>query len=182
MAKVSSNDDPDRPSSDGWTVKSRLFADLYMIEPNATQAAKDAGYSEKSAHTIGYENLNKQHVTAWLRNQRLKIQNKQNITAERITAELAKIAFYDARKLFDDDGKPIHISQLDDSTAGAISGVDICMVGNENVGFAEVMKIKVSDKKAALDMLGKDRGMFTDKLEFKDVTPTILRDDIPDAR
>ncbi|PHS61027.1 MAG: hypothetical protein COB09_18950 [Thalassobium sp.] len=180
MTEPKPSDDKDRPASEGWTAKSRLWADNVLVDDNATQAAIDAGYSENAASSIGYENRNKPHIAAYLRNERLKVQNKLNITAERITAELAKIAFYDARKLFDDDGKPIHISKLDDDTAGAISGVDICMVGNENVGFAEVMKIKVSDKKAALDMLGKDRGMFVDKLEFKDITPTVLKDDIPD--
>jgi len=35
------------------TVKQELFVEAYLIEPNATEAAKKAGYSEKSAHSTG---------------------------------------------------------------------------------------------------------------------------------
>ena len=39
------------------TAKQRLFAEEYIIDHNATRAAKRAGYSEKTAAQTGYENL-----------------------------------------------------------------------------------------------------------------------------
>lgn len=39
------------------TPKQQLFADEYLIDLNATQAAIRAGYSTDSAAEIGYENL-----------------------------------------------------------------------------------------------------------------------------
>lgn len=41
------------------TLKQQRFADEYIISGNATQAAIEAGYSEKTARFIGNENLTK---------------------------------------------------------------------------------------------------------------------------
>jgi phage terminase small subunit len=41
------------------TEKQKLFCKEYIIDFNATRAAKAAGYSEDSAKEIGYENLRK---------------------------------------------------------------------------------------------------------------------------
>lgn len=87
---------------------------------------------------------------------------KLDISIERIMLERARMAFFDPRKLFDDDGKPIHVSKLDDDTAAAIAGLDIVMQGNESMGFAEVAKIKLADKNASLTALEKINGMYKD--------------------
>lgn len=39
------------------TEKQKLFCEEYLIDLNATQAALRAGYSEKTAYSIGNENL-----------------------------------------------------------------------------------------------------------------------------
>ena len=41
------------------TEKQKLFCEEYLIDLNATQAALRAGYSEKTAYSIGNENLKK---------------------------------------------------------------------------------------------------------------------------
>ena len=48
---------------DFMTDKQRRFVDEYLIDLNATQAAIRAGYSEKTARYIGYENLTKPHIS-----------------------------------------------------------------------------------------------------------------------
>ena len=84
-------------------------------------------------------------------------------------AEYAKIAFLDIRKAFDGSGNLIPIHELDDSTAAAISGLDVdkkvSKMTNENgepVVESYLHKIKLSDKKGALDSLAKTLGMFSD--------------------
>ena len=49
---------------DGLTDMQRRFVDAYTHEAflNATRAAKLAGYSERSAYSIGHELLGKAHV------------------------------------------------------------------------------------------------------------------------
>lgn len=44
------------------TTKQRRFIDEYLIDFNATQAAIRAGYSEATAHAIGWENLRKPEI------------------------------------------------------------------------------------------------------------------------
>ena len=46
------------------TAKQQRFIQEYLIDLNATRAAIRAGYSEKTATEIGYENLRKPHVAA----------------------------------------------------------------------------------------------------------------------
>ena len=53
------------------TEKQKRFVDEYLIDLNATAAAKRAGYSTKTAYAIGNENLKKPNICNYI-NQRLK--------------------------------------------------------------------------------------------------------------
>jgi phage terminase small subunit len=44
--------------------KQQVFIDEYLLSFNATDAAKRAGYSEKTAHAMGWENLRKPEIKA----------------------------------------------------------------------------------------------------------------------
>ena len=44
------------------TAKQHCFVQEFSVDLNATQAAIRAGYSEKTATEIGYENLTKPHI------------------------------------------------------------------------------------------------------------------------
>ncbi|MGG6834831.1 UNVERIFIED_CONTAM: terminase small subunit, partial [Streptococcus canis] len=46
------------------TLKQKRFADEYIISANATAAAIKAGYSKKTARSIGQENLTKPDIKA----------------------------------------------------------------------------------------------------------------------
>ena len=48
------------------TPKQKAFADYYVECGNATEAAKKAGYSQKSAYSIGEENLRKPELSAYI--------------------------------------------------------------------------------------------------------------------
>ena len=47
--------------------KQKKFADEYLLSWNAADAARKAGYSEKSAASIGSENLRKPQIAAYIR-------------------------------------------------------------------------------------------------------------------
>ena len=44
------------------TPKQQRFVEEYLIDLNATQAAIRAGYSEKTAYSVGHENLKKPEI------------------------------------------------------------------------------------------------------------------------
>ena len=48
------------------TPKQKRFCDEYLIDLNATQAAIRAGYSEKTAYSIGVENLKKPEIKKYI--------------------------------------------------------------------------------------------------------------------
>lgn len=48
------------------TLKQKRFADEYIISANATAAAIKAGYSKKTARSIGQENLTKPDIKAYI--------------------------------------------------------------------------------------------------------------------
>jgi phage terminase small subunit len=103
------------------------------------------------------------------------------VTIERVLTEYAKLGYFDARNLFDDDGKPIPIQDLDDETAGALMGLDIQEVyegyGEDRKFVGYTKKYKLPDKKAALDSMAKYLGMFKDTVE---VNHTVRIEDILD--
>lgn len=88
------------------------------------------------------------------------------ISVERVIKEIARLAFFDIRKLVDADGKPKPLQELDDDTAAAISGLEVARVGNAMIGEGEVLKFKISDKNSALEKLGKYLQMFVDRVEL----------------
>ncbi len=145
--------------------KQKLFCMEYLKDMNATQAAIRAGYSPKSAQMQSSRLLSNAMVSREIEaNMRNKL-NKIEISVERVLTEIARLAFFDPRKLFDADGKPVHVSQLDDDTAAAVAGLDIVTQGNQEIGFAEVLKVKLADKSRNLELLGKYLKMFVERIE-----------------
>lgn len=65
---------------DGLTPKQKAFADNYIISGNATESAKKAGYSEKTARFIGAENLTKPHILEYIK-QRTDSTEKKRIAS-----------------------------------------------------------------------------------------------------
>ena len=64
------------------TEKQKRFVQEYLVDLNATAAAKRAGYSEKSASRIAVELLNKTQVSAEIQKQQAKRQKRVEITQE----------------------------------------------------------------------------------------------------
>lgn len=67
------------------------------------------------------------------------------VSQDRLMLELARIAFFDIRKLYRPDGTLKPLSELDDDTAAALNSVDV--VYSED--GTELRKVKAHDKVAA---------------------------------
>lgn len=152
------------------TPKQQRFVDEYLNSLNATQAAIKAGYSKKTARSVGSENLSKPDIAAAIQEAMKNRQERTFITQDRVLQELARIAFFDPRKLLDDDGNPIPLSNLDDDTAAAVAGVDLMEEyeghGKDRVFIGYTKKFKLADKNTALSNAMRHLGMFVDKSEI----------------
>lgn len=69
------------------TEKQKRFADEYVRTGNITQSAINAGYSEKTAHSTGNENLKKPMIRAYI-DARLKELERKTIMTLEETLEL----------------------------------------------------------------------------------------------
>lgn len=66
------------------TPKQKAFADYYIQTGNATEAAKRAGYSEKTAYAIGNENLSKLEIAEYIGERLKPTEEKRIATADEV--------------------------------------------------------------------------------------------------
>lgn len=152
------------------TARQKKFCDEYLIDLNATQAAIRAGYSKKTAQVISSENLSKPMVKEYLASKMGKREKRTEITQDRVLQELAKIAFFDPKKLFDANGSPIPLHELDDETSAVIAGLDLHEEyegsGDDRKFVGYTKKIKLLDKNSALSLAMRHLGMLNDKMQL----------------
>lgn len=146
------------------TPKQERFVAEYLVDLNATAAAKRAGYNEKTAYSMGQRLLKNVEVQKRVQEANIARQERTEITQDMVLRETAKLAFFDIRKMFGKDGKPLDISELDDDTAAALVGLDVQDVyegnGDQKQFVGYIKKYKMADKLKALELLGKHTGAF----------------------
>ena len=165
----------------GLTARQARFVAEYIVSLNATNAAIKSGYSEKSAMAQGSQQLMNPKVRAEIAKKTGKVFTKLEISAERVLEEIAKLAFFDPRKLFESDGSPKQLHELDDETAMAVAGFEFVELfegtGDQKHAYGLLKKYKLTDKRASLELLGKYLKLFTDRTEItgKDGGPIQVR-------
>lgn len=93
-----------------------------------------------------------------------------DVTIEKIARELARIAFFDPRGLFDDDGNPVPISDLPEDTARVLAGLDVeDLFERDEEGrrlkVGSFKKYKIANKITALEVLAKWKKMLVEQVE-----------------
>lgn len=119
---------------------------------NVTQAYIRAGYEPKHADSLACRLMGYDGVKKYLGELIEKRVARTQITADRVIAELALIAFSNAGDLYTKDGALKNISSMPENVTRAIQEV----TSRDD----EILKIKTYDKKGALDSLGKHFGIF----------------------
>jgi len=154
------------------TTKAARFVTEYLTDFNGRHAAIRAGYSAKTADQAASRLLRMPAIRAALNNgkiqdkvvERAEAINRMELTVERTRLEIARLAYFDPRKLFDKAGNPIALQDLDDDTAAVIAGLDVLEEfegsGQERRLVGHVKKWKLADKNSALDKASKILGLF----------------------
>jgi len=135
------------------TEKQKRFIDYYIELGNATEAAKRAGYSERSAKQIGNENLTK--LDFFIKERLKELEDKRIAKADEVLKHL---------------------------TAAMRGEIDEEVVVVENTGDyeskARIVKKQISARERikAAELLGKRYTLFTDKLDVSEpISITIKR-------
>ena len=77
------------------TLKQQRFVEEYLVDFNATQAAIRAGYSAKTAHVIGCENLRKPNITDALAERAERLTEEADVTTRDVIDGLLKEARFE---------------------------------------------------------------------------------------
>lgn len=153
------------------TPKQQRFVEEYLVDLNATEAAKRAGYSERTAYSIGQENLNKPEIAEAIEAAQQQRAERTEVTADRVLDELARIGFADLRGAFTPGGNLLPPEDWPDGLAAAISAIEVVTKPSGGQGedgskeVEHVHKIKLWDKNSALEKIAKHLGMFVDRHE-----------------
>ncbi|QBX14358.1 terminase small subunit [Streptococcus phage Javan135] len=123
------------------TLKQKRFADEYIISANATAAAIKAGYSKKTARSIGQENLTKPDIKAY------------------IDERLEKL---DSEKIADQKEVLQYLSSVMRGEQQEKTLISIGEFGQEIVDI----DVGAKDRIKAAELLGKRYRLFTDKVEM----------------
>ena len=171
---------PDAPKQPRpLSPKQERFVTEYLKDQNGTQAAIRAGYSPRTANEQAARLLAQVSVRSAV-NERLaairqQVEQETTITLARVVQELGRIALFDARRFFHENGSPKAINELDDDTAAVLAGMDVLEEyrgsGEEREFVGYVKKYKLADKKGALDMLMKHLGGYKADNEQRPANP-----------
>ncbi len=106
----------DKPAQGkGLTPKQLRFVAEYLIDLNATQAAIRAGYSAKTAASIGKQNLRKLEIAATISEAQAKRSERTAIDADWVPKRLVEEAVADLADIIDREQnlrKPVIVSAI----------------------------------------------------------------------
>lgn len=135
------------------TLKQQRFADEYIISGNATEAAIKAGYSKRTARSIGQENLTKPDIKTYI-DERLEALRSEKV------ADQQEIMEFLTSVMRGEVTEPMALGQGD--------------------GYQEVKHVlpSAATRKAAAETLGKRYGMWTERQDVSVSGLVVFNDDI----
>jgi phage terminase small subunit len=142
------------------------FAEEYAIDHNGTQAAIRAGYSPKSAAAAASRMLKLVNVASKVNTLDAEKSQRTAITADRVLQEYESLAMVDIIDIFNANGTMKPLDKIPEAARRAIAGIEIMEEfqgkGDERTFLGYTKKLKLTDKKGALDSLAKIMGLMRD--------------------
>jgi phage terminase small subunit len=145
-------------------AKQQEFCRQYMIDYNATQAYIRAGYAEKGANVAASGLLTKLDIKAEIARLQAEKTQATGITAQRVVAEIAKLAFATMKDFTDESND---IRKLHDVDADAVAAVTSFTTTTSETfdKFGQrtekkQVKLGLANKAEALEKLAKHLGLY----------------------
>jgi phage terminase small subunit len=161
------------------------FCQRYHVLGNATQAAKEAGYSAKTAYSQGGRLLKRVEVKRYLATLQGKSESRALLTAEELDRRLEEVINFDLRRLYrpmlkdgqpvlDEEGRPryelIPLPEWPEDIARTLAGCDVTELfegaSGEKFVIGQLKKWKRHDLTRALELYYKRRGLLVEKHEL----------------
>lgn len=159
--------------------RQQRFADEYLVDCNATQAAIRAGYSSATAYSQGHRLLKYVEIIAYMRTRKAELDaayEHRIMGKYEVLARLTEIARGDMGDLLvDDNGEVVddienisikRAKKLDKSKLVKKAKIFSTVVNHEGVETQQTsVEIELYSAHEALRDLGKHHVLFTDKIE-----------------
>ena len=140
--------------------RQKIFVEEYLTSFNATDAARKAGYSEKTAYSIGQENLKKPEIADAIQ-ARL---DEKHMGADEVLTRLAEQARASFEDFLNDEGE---LDLLKARAAGKLHLVKKISCGRHGT------TIELYDAQAAQALIGRAHKLFVDRSENVNRNTTI---------
>jgi phage terminase small subunit len=158
-----------------FTAKQRKFIDEYLVCLNAAEAARRAGYSEKTARSMGCQLLTNINIKA-----EIKQRMEDAMSSEEVLFRLAEQARGDVGEFVDPATLTLDMQKAkEDGKTRLIKKIKQTLVtrtiGQEEQQ-TEIFEFELYDAQKALALLGKYHKLFVDRIEHatKDDKPIAL--------
>ena len=149
--------------SDSLRPRQSRFVEEYLVDLNATQAAIRAGYSARAARQRGSLLLRKSAVREAIAQAMGARSERTEISADRVLQEYARLAFSNIADFVDFGPDGVTVRALSEMPRDAARCV--AEVSESKTGRGGTVRVKLHDKKRALDALARHLGMFVEKHE-----------------
>lgn len=143
------------------TEKQTKFVDYYIeTGGNAAEAARRAGYAEKTCRSIGQENLTKPDIKSAIDARLAELKSQRTADATEVLEYLTTVLR----------------GQQEDETI-VVEGV------GDGCSRAKRMNVKVAtrDRNKAAELLGRVYGIYNDKLKLENAPVPVIVDDIDEG-
>ena len=147
------------------TRNQEKFAQEYVLTGVAAEAYRKAypkslKWKDNSVYTQSSLLMANIEVSQRVKELQNGLQEKYDISADRLLLERSRIALFDFRKLFDEDGKLIAPQDFPDEVAAAVSSVKVSMYKRGDDMEEVITEVKLWNKDASLDSLMKHKGLY----------------------
>jgi phage terminase small subunit len=149
--------------SGSLSPRQRRFVAEYLKEPNATRAAKMAGYSRKTAYSQGQRLLKNVEIRRAVEADLAAA----GISAHQVLQELWRVAKADMGDAFNPDGSMRTIPEMPEDFRRALTSINggcrFTGFGQDHQQVGMKFSLRLTDKVHALELLGKYLGLFSAK-------------------
>jgi phage terminase small subunit len=148
------------------TAKQIAFAIAYAGCGVATQAARVAGYSPKTAAAQGCMLLKHPGVAALIDGERVARWQRLQMAGDEVLARAAVLARSNVKRMFEVDGRVKNPADLDEFDAYCVASVEAQLVfGADGAPPEEIRKIKMRDPMPALRLLAQHHKLVGAEVE-----------------
>lgn len=143
------------------TAKQMRFCDEYLIDLNATQAAIRAGYSKKTAYSIGQENLKKPEISAYIKKRMAEKEAALVADQDEVMKYLTSVMRREHKEFVVVTLQNKVEKWVMDEDTGKLKKQTIT---EESPAVVDI-PARLSDANKAAELLGKAYGLYTDRVE-----------------